>query len=114
MLRRGKLSTFTLCHVAPAGFDTPYLAAWVSFPEGPTVFGVLRLREDLLTPSPSPSRGEGSFSPAYSRVGPPRPSEGGLDRVGVRGGDPVEVAIVPRESGPGWEFRPDRSLKTDN
>ena len=31
---RGKLDTFTLIHVAPAGFEAPYLQAYVDLPEG--------------------------------------------------------------------------------
>ena len=45
LLHRGQLCAFTVCHVAPAGFDAPYVAAWVAFPEGPTVFGVVRPQE---------------------------------------------------------------------
>lgn len=45
LLRQGNLSGFTVCHVAPAGFEAPYLAGWVTFPQGPSVFAVVRSPE---------------------------------------------------------------------
>ncbi len=70
LLRRGQMSAFTVCHVAPSGFVAPYVAAWVTFAEGPTVFGVMQAQEGET----------------------------------VNQGDPVQVSVIQRESGMGWEF----------
>ncbi len=37
----GRLFSFTVCHSAPAGFEAPYLQAYVELPEGLRVFGLI-------------------------------------------------------------------------
>lgn len=39
--RRGTLYSFTVCHVAPAGWQAPYLQAYVELPEGLRVFSLI-------------------------------------------------------------------------
>jgi uncharacterized OB-fold protein len=38
---RGTLYSFTVCHVAPAGWEAPYLQAYVEIPEGIRVFSLI-------------------------------------------------------------------------
>jgi uncharacterized OB-fold protein len=38
---RGTLYSFTVCHVAPAGWTAPYLQAYVEVPEGIRVFSLV-------------------------------------------------------------------------
>lgn len=38
---RGRIDTFTVVHVAPAGFKAPYIQAFVDLPEGPRVFSLI-------------------------------------------------------------------------
>ncbi|HEY7632782.1 MAG TPA: OB-fold domain-containing protein [Thermoleophilaceae bacterium] len=38
---RGRLYSFTVCHVAPAGWEAPYLQAYVEIPEGIRVFSLV-------------------------------------------------------------------------
>src|ERR1700761_2873996 len=39
--QRGTLHSFTVCHVAPAGWRAPYLQGYVSLPEGIHVFSLI-------------------------------------------------------------------------
>lgn len=38
---RGKIDTFSVVHVAPAGFKAPYIQAFVDLPEGPRIFSII-------------------------------------------------------------------------
>jgi uncharacterized OB-fold protein len=38
---RGTLYSFTVCHVAPEGWEAPYLQAYVELPEGIRVFSLV-------------------------------------------------------------------------
>jgi len=38
---RGKIDTFTVVHVAPMGFKSPYIQAFVDLPEGPRIFSLI-------------------------------------------------------------------------
>ncbi len=39
--REGKIDTFSVLHVAPQGFTSPYVVAYVILPEGPRVFSII-------------------------------------------------------------------------
>jgi uncharacterized OB-fold protein len=39
--QRGRLYSFTIAHVAPAGFKAPFLQAFVDLPEGPRIFTLI-------------------------------------------------------------------------
>jgi uncharacterized OB-fold protein len=38
---KGKIDTFTVVYVAPVGFKTPYIQAFVDLPEGPRIFSLI-------------------------------------------------------------------------
>jgi uncharacterized OB-fold protein len=40
--RRGRLDTFSVLHVGPPGFATPYVVGYVVLPEGPRVFSMIK------------------------------------------------------------------------
>jgi uncharacterized OB-fold protein len=46
--RTGTLSSFTVCHTAPSGWQAPYLQAYVALEEGIRVFALV---SDDVTPS---------------------------------------------------------------
>jgi uncharacterized OB-fold protein len=39
--QRGSLYSFTVCHVAPAAWEAPYLQAYIELPEGLRVFSLV-------------------------------------------------------------------------
>lgn len=39
--QRGELYSFTVCHVAPAGWQAPYFQAYIFLPEGLRVFSLI-------------------------------------------------------------------------
>lgn len=39
--RRGRIDTFSVVRVAPTGFETPYIQAFVDLPEGPRIFALI-------------------------------------------------------------------------
>jgi uncharacterized OB-fold protein len=48
---RGKLENFTVIYVAPAGFEAPYIQAYVDLPEGVSLYTMItgvEPREDAL------------------------------------------------------------------
>ncbi len=51
---RGALYSFTVCHVAPTGWEAPYLQAYVEIPEGIRIFSLVAsdvpARADSLRP----------------------------------------------------------------
>jgi uncharacterized protein len=51
--RRGTLYSFTVCHAAPAGWQAPYLQAYIQLPEGLRLFSLVSSdvepRADALT-----------------------------------------------------------------
>ena len=38
---RGTIDTFTVVHVAPVGFEAPYIQGFVDLPEGPRIFSLI-------------------------------------------------------------------------
>jgi len=43
----GNLYSYTIVHITPPGFPSPYAIGYVDFPEGVRVFGQIRLTPDL-------------------------------------------------------------------
>lgn len=39
--QRGTLYSFTVCHVAPEGWQAPYLQAYIELPEGLRIFSLI-------------------------------------------------------------------------
>ncbi len=53
---RGSLYAFSLVHVAPKGWNTPYIAGYVDLPEGVRVFGHIVNADAATLPMDSPVR----------------------------------------------------------
>lgn len=44
--QRGQIDAFTICYVAPEGFNAPYIQAYVKTKEGPKIFSLIEVDAD--------------------------------------------------------------------